>query len=187
MRQTNNIPDNTGAEKETRAKRTAAVNGYRKLARILLLFVAVLFVRTYVFSFVTVVGNSMNDTFHQGDVLLSVCDTSDLQRYDVVVARAMDQRIIKRIIGLPGETIQICDGMVYIDGEKLTGEFAFYTSDAGIAGAGYVLGENEYFLMGDNREVSADSRDCGGVSITEIQGRVVFQLLPLRSCGRISR
>ena len=84
---------------------------------------------------------------------------------------------IKRIIGLPGEPVQIREGSVYIDGEKLTGEL--YPTDivyAGVAKDCVELGEGEYFVMGDDHKGSDDSRmaEVGNVKREEIYGKVWF-------------
>lgn len=150
--------------------------GYKKLAVLIFLFIVVTLFRNYAFDIVTVSGNSMNDFYFQGDVLIAKADTSDIERYDVVVAQVEGQKIIKRVIALPGETIHIQNGKVYINGEEVIGAFALNTDDAGIAKEPYILGKDEYFLMGDNRSQSYDSRNFGGVNIKEIKSVVMFKI-----------
>ena len=164
----------------------AAVKGYKKLLLLIFLFIAVLLFRTFVFDVVTVSGESMETSFFDGDVLVVKADVSEIKRYDVVTAKAERLPVIKRVIGLPGEIVQIKDGAVFINDEKLEGQYDFFTADAGVASEAYALGEDEYFLMGDNRAKSADSRDFGGVSIENIKGVVTFQIYPFTEVGEIS-
>ena len=129
-------------------------------------------------------GDSMKPTLYNGDVVLVdhlVYDAVKPDRGDVIAFRPSGNEnvhySIKRIIGLPGETVQIREGSVYIDGEKLTGEL--YPTDivyAGVAKDSVELGEGEYFVMGDDHKGSDDSRmaEVGNVKREEIYGKVWF-------------
>ncbi len=101
------------------------------------------------------------------------------ERFDIVVYKDIDDSesyyYIKRVIGLPGETVQIIDGAVYINGEKLLGMASSdYIFTAGLAEDVITLGDDEYFLMGDNVNNSEDSRflTVGNISDSVIVGRV---------------
>lgn len=163
-----------------------AVKGYKKIACVILMFVAVLFIKFFVFDIVTVYGDSMNHSFYEDDVLIVVCTTNGIERFDVVVAKVSKKTLIKRVIGLPNETVQIKDGKVYINGEEVIGEFAFYTEDAGVASEPYTLGKDEYFLLGDNRGNSNDSREFGSVNVEKIKGIVTFRIFPFDGFGRVA-
>ena len=120
---------------------------------------------TYVGVRTRVSGQSMQPTLHDGDNLLVDKLTyrfRDPKRYEIVVfpyKYEEDTYYIKRIIGLPGETVQIIDGYVYINGEKLKKDYgAEVMQDSGIAEEPITLGEDEYFVLGDNRNHSSDSR-----------------------------
>lgn len=152
-----------------------ALNGYKKVAILLFLFIAVSIFRNVAFDVVVVAGDSMNNSFFQGDALLAKADTSHIERFDVVVAKVQGQKIIKRVIALPQETIQIQNGAVYVNGEEIVGSFDFVTENAGIANEPYTLNDGEYFLMGDNRSRSYDSRYFGGVNIKDIKLVVVYK------------
>ena len=163
-----------------------AVKGYKKLACILLVFVAILLLKFFVIDIVTVYGDSMNDSFLEDDIVIINCMTQDIARFDVVVVKAERQIMIKRVIGLPNETIYVKDGKVYINGEAIVGEFDIFTEDGGIANEPYTLGEDEYFLMGDNRGVSYDSRGFGSVTIEQIRGVVTFRIFPFGKFGSVA-
>ena len=95
--------------------------------------------------------------------------------------------IIKRIIGLPGERITIRGGFVYIDGQQLDEPYleeGMMTSEHSGEYADILLGDNEYYLLGDNRMNSRDSRDVGPVSRGEIEGKLFFRFLPFERIGK---
>ena len=155
------------------------------------------FVTTYVAHQTTVEGESMEPTLTDGDSViiqrLSYYFT-DPKRYDVVVfpvnyddASEEKTYYIKRVIGLPGETVQIIDGSVYINNEKLSDDKYAATSinEAGIAESPLVLGENQYFVMGDNRNMSTDSRNSyvGLVNKNDIIGEAWLCTWPLNHFG----
>ena len=129
-------------------------------------------------------GDSMKPVLNNGDVVLvnrMVYNAVKPGRGDIIAFRPGGNEnvhySIKRIVGLPGETVQIQDGKVYIDGEELTKDI--YVSDVeyeGIAEQPVELGEGEYFVMGDNQAGSDDSRmpDIGTVSREDIYGKVWF-------------
>ena len=129
---------------------------------------AVWLVITFVGQRTEVEGASMENTLHNGDNLI-VDKLSyrfhDPERFDIIVFPFQYQAntyYIKRIIGLPGETVQIMeDGSIYINGEKLEesyGREVIQPETIGRAAEPIVLGEDEYFVMGDNRNNSADGR-----------------------------
>ena len=99
-----------------------------------------------------------------------------------------DQIMVKRVIGLPGETIQIKDGMIYIDGEVYLEKKSYpVITNPGMASDGITLGNQEYFVLGDNRNNSVDSRfaDVGTVKASYIEGKVWFVLSPSEHRGLV--
>ena len=140
-------------------------------------------------------GSSMEPMLSNGDNLI-VDKISyrfrDPQRYDIIVFPFKYQEntfYIKRIIGLPGETVQIDEqGTIYINGEVLTenyGREIIRPETVGIAANPIVLGEDEYFVMGDNRNCSMDSRTeiVGNIKRKDIIGRAWIRIWPLNKLG----
>ena len=131
-------------------------------------------------------GNSMQPLLDARDVVLVnrlAYDVGSPKRFDVVVFQRGDQNNnVKRVIGLPGETVQIIGGRIYIDGAALESEAGLgEVSLAGRADSSMLLGEDEYLLLGDNRESSEDSRfaNVGNVKKEQIQGKVWMRILPI--------
>lgn len=166
------------------ANRSNALSGYTKFLVIMLIFTFVCCFRAYVIDRVIVSGDSMNPSYTDGDVMWArKFNIAELERYQVVVASVRGKFVIKRVIGLPNEVLQIIDGYVYINGELLSDDYGYPTSIYGCAKNEIVLGENEYFLMGDNRDDSIDCRIWGKVTIDSIKGVVVFQFFPFWEIG----
>lgn len=150
---------------------------------------------TYVGQRTRVSGDSMNPTLSNGDNLIVDKLTyhfKDPERYDIIVFPFKYEEntyYIKRIIGLPGETIQIVDGYVYIDGELLESDIygAEVMRDANIAAEPIALGEDEYFVLGDNRNHSSDSRDpsVGVLTREDLLGRAWVRIYPFDQAGVI--
>ena len=129
-------------------------------------------------------GTSMTPVLENGDVTLVnriVYDASQPKRGDVIAFQPNGNDNasfrIKRIIGLPGETVQLKDGVVFINGKQLKETYDTTTiDDVGIAGEEIQLAGDEYFVLGDNRSSSDDSRQAniGNVKREEIYGKVWF-------------
>lgn len=149
---------------------------------------------TFVGQRTRVSGHSMEATLHDGDNLI-VDKLSyhfrEPKRFEIIVfpyRHKENTYYIKRIIGLPGETVQVKDGYVYINGEKLDENYGLEVmEDAGIAAEPIELGEDEYFVLGDNRNHSSDSRDpsVGILHRDELIGRAWVRVWPLDSIGVI--
>lgn len=150
--------------------------------------IAVILIRTFLFTVIKVEGPSMNDTLWEGDrLIVTIADMkiNGPQRFDVVITHFpdSDKRYVKRVIALPGETLEIRDGVTYIDGEPLDEPFVTHpsTSDFGP----YTVPEGQYMVLGDNRSNSHDSRadDVGPVDEDMIIGKVRFIMWPFSHFG----
>jgi len=153
----------------------------------------------YVMERVVVDGPSMETTLQNGDNIL-VDKVSRyfgaLDRFDVIVFYPDEEAkkeggryYIKRIIGLPGETVQIIDDVIYIDGEPLSESFgSTQMGHAGRAAEPVTLGEKEYFVLGDNRAVSKDSRsaEVGNVPLSRVGGKLMIRIFPFGKFGTVN-
>lgn len=145
--------------------------------------VLIILFRVYVIEPHSVTGSSMDETFHTKDYVLVdkiSYEFSKPKRGDVIVFNPpvvdrTEDRFIKRIIGVPGDAVIVTDSETYVNGEKLAEEFVTHKSNRY---ASSTLKENEYFVMGDNRAVSYDSRSWGVLQKDAIQGRVIMRLFP---------
>ena len=149
---------------------------------------------TFVGQRTKVSGHSMETTLSDGDNLI-VDKISyrfrDPERFEIIVFPFQYEEhtyYIKRIIGLPGETVQVIDGYVYINGEMLDENYGLEVmDDPGLAAEPITLGEDEYFVLGDNRNHSSDSRDpsVGVLHRDDIMGRAWIRIWPFDKFGVI--
>lgn len=130
----------------------------------------------------------MYPTYSDGDVMWAKkFGNTALRRYQVVVANVQGELVIKRVIGLPNERLQIVDGNVYINGRILKGDYGYKTQVYGCCATEITLKENEYFLLGDNRDSSLDCRVWGPLNISNIKGVIVFKVFPFWEAGFIEK
>lgn len=162
---------------------------------LLFVILAVWLIVTFVGQRTKVDGHSMEPTLQHGDHLIVDKLTyhfKDPERYDIIVfpyQHAENVYYIKRIIGLPGEEVQVKDGAVYINGEKLASEQygAEPMENPGIAETPIQLGEDEYFVLGDNRNHSSDSREAsvGVLTREQVLGKAWLRIYPFDNMGVI--
>ena len=155
----------------------------KELIPYIIIIVAVVLIRTFIITPVKVDGDSMKETLNDNDILL-LYKLGSIKRFDIVVLdEAYDnEKIIKRVIGMPGETVSIKNDKIYINGKIIDNSFAYgTTSDVDKI----ELGEDEYFILGDNRLISKDSRYFGPVTKGEIIGKVVFRLFSFNKIGTV--
>lgn len=142
-----------------------------------------------------IIGESMSPTLENDDIVIInkfIYDVSSPNRNDIVVFKPYGNEklhyYIKRVIGLPGETVQIIDGKIYIDGVVLEENIDVdLISNAGLESNPIILGVGEYFVLGDNRNNSEDSRfaEIGNVKIDDIAGKAWFRISPKNKIGFI--
>lgn len=149
----------------------------------------------YLMEKVLIDGTSMENSLYDGEQVLiekvsRYFDGPD--RFDIIVftkKNASTEKVyIKRVIGMPGDKVQIVDNVIYINDQVLPEEYgknAMLTE--GIAAEPIVLGDDEYFVLGDHRSVSIDSRDArvGVVKKSEIDGVVVLRIYPFNKFGKV--
>lgn len=155
----------------------------KELIPYIIIVVVVVLIRSFIATPVRVDGDSMNKTFKNGDILI-LYKLSKIKRFDVIVLHEEkdNEKIIKRVIGMPGDTVAIKDGEIYINDEKIDDEYAYgMTTDYDRI----TLKSDEYFILGDNRLISKDSRYFGPIKEKEIKGKVVFRIFPFSKFGKI--
>lgn len=186
---------------------------YLKLLVIVLVITTLL--NTLVFTFSTVKQSSMETTLMENDVLviekLSMTFEAPKQGdivvfveneyvtdnylikirvlYEDILAKftgnSKRMRLVKRVIGIPGDSIDIKDGYVYVNGDKVEEPYTKDLTFPSIIQYPITLSEGDYFLLGDNRDVSRDSRHFGLVSLRQIEGKALFRIAPLNKIGGI--
>ncbi len=184
----NHIEDNKNSKKE---KRSSFIKEF--LVYVIIFVIGLYIIPNYVLQRTVVDGDSMLNTLHNEESLLIdkiSYVVGDPKRFDIVVfypyGKDVEEYYVKRVIGLPGETVQIIGQDIYINGEILEEN---YGKDpihySGIAKDPITLADDEYFLMGDNREISYDSRyeDIGPVHRDYIEGKAFIRIWPLKKFG----
>ena len=146
----------------------------------IIIILVVVLIRTFIVTPVSVDGPSMNETLHNGEILILKKFDKSFDRYDVVVFKRKDSKLIKRVLALPGEKIKCVSGIIYVNNEEIDDSHAHGKTDDF---SEVIVGENEYFVVGDNRENSFDSRFFGPVNKDSILGTTDFRLFPFNKFG----
>ncbi len=146
-----------------------------------IIIVAVILIRTFVVTPIRVNGTSMYPTLDNGNFMILKKYDKDIDRFDIVVIKRGKERLIKRVIGLPKEDIEYKENELYINDEQMENEFGDgYTNDF----VDYCA-KDEYFVLGDNREDSTDSRVFGCVKREDILGTTNFVIFPFDKWGKV--
>ena len=157
----------------------------KEILSYVVIIIIVLLIKNYIVSPINVIGESMVPTLHHRDLMLLdeiSYNFSDIKRFDIVVAKTKEGYIIKRVIGLPGERIYAKDGTIYINNKKLKEKFKHTkTEDFDEV----KIGKNSYFLLGDNRVNSMDSRVYGTFNRNKIKGKTHIILFPFSRFGNV--
>ena len=166
-------------------KETVKKNYIKEFLPYFMIILVVVLIKTFVVSPIRVNGASMDPTLNDKDIMLLdeiSYRFSDIERFDIVVVKEEDEYLIKRVIGLPGETVEYKNDKLYIDGKYVKEDFKHKeTFDFSTT-----LGKDEYFIMGDNRTNSTDSRVFGPISRDKIMGKTSLTILPIsRFCNTL--
>lgn len=149
----------------------------------------VILIRTFVVTPVQVVGTSMTPNLKDGELMLLnkvIYKFNDIERFDIVVVDYSNEHLIKRVVGLPGEKVMYKDNKLYINNQIVKEDFDKNgkTLDYEISESGYdIIPDGMYFVVGDNRINSQDSRSIGLISEDQIMGKANFVLFPFNKFG----
>lgn len=167
-------------------------------SEIIIPVIAALFINLFVLNITTVSGESMNPSFENGDRLIlkkyeTILKTEKYVIGDIIVFKSPlendDRLFIKRVIGIPGDEINILDGELYINNQHIDEPYIENESftESLLYGTSYTVPEAEVFVMGDNRFFggSNDSRSFGSVPLENIKGKVVFRVFPFNKIGNL--
>lgn len=149
----------------------------------LVIIIVVVLIRSFIATPIKVNGTSMDPTLKEGETMIlnKIGMTfKGIKRFDIVVVKTADTYLIKRVIGLPGDSIKYSDGKLYIN-EKVVDDPYSKTQTEDFDEV--KLKKNEYFVMGDNRAVSKDSRMIGPVTKSEIKGKTNIIIFPFSKFG----
>lgn len=147
-----------------------------------LVIIGIILIKQFVVAPIKVNGDSMNKTLRDGDIMiLNRLDYkfNDIKRFDIIVIDDGEEYIIKRVIGLPNETIAYVDNKLFVN-DKMVDESYSYgnTKDFEVK-----VPNNKYFVLGDNRENSMDSRDFGAFDNNSILGKAKMVIFPFSRLG----
>ena len=171
-------------EQKEEKQENKVVEWMKEYVPFVIALILVLSFKTYLFAPIKVNGTSMDDTLKDGDImLLNIISlkVSGIKRFDIVVIKEKNELIIKRVIGLPGEEVEYKDNKLYINGEEIDDPYGTTpTNDFEKT----TVGEGEYFVLGDNRAVSKDSRFLGTFTMDDIKGKTEYVLYPIDRFGK---
>ncbi len=152
---------------------------------IIVVLVAVL-IRTFIVTPVQVDGQSMYPTLDDNEILLLKKYDHSYERFDIVVFNYNNSKLVKRIIGLPGEYVEYKNNELYINNEKLDFDLEAHTYDFELSELGFKqIPEDYYLVLGDNRTNSIDSRRIGLIPKENILGTTTFSIFPFDKFGKI--
>ena len=155
----------------------------KELLPYIIIIIVVIIIRTFIFTPVVVNGPSMMNTLHNGDVMILDkigMKIGGIKRFDIVVIQTGKTKIIKRVIGMPGETISYHDNKLYINGKEVSDN---YSNEITYDFEEVKIPAGEYYVLGDNRTDSVDSRILGTIPKNEILGHATFIIYPFNRFG----
>ena len=157
----------------------------KSLIPYVIIIIVVVLIRSFIVTPVRVNGQSMYPTLKGGEIMI-LNKLGKVNRFDIVVLKieSEEDNLIKRIIGMPGETVEIKNNEIYINDKVLKDKYGYgltYDIDK------VTLGDDEYFILGDNRKISLDSRVFGTIKKDEIKGTTNFIIYPFKSFGKVNK
>jgi signal peptidase I len=155
----------------------------KELLPYIIIIIVVIIIRTFIFTPVVVNGPSMMNTLHNGDVMILDkigMKLGGIKRFDIVVIQTGKTKIIKRVIGMPGETISYHDNKLYINGKEVSDN---HSNEITYDFEEVKIPDGEYYVLGDNRTDSVDSRILGTIPKNEILGHATFIIYPFNRFG----
>lgn len=156
-----------------------------------IVIVLVVLVRSFIITPALVDGASMEPTLQNNNlVLLNKLDyrLNEIKRFDIVVVKIGNEKLIKRVIGLPGEHIEYKNNVLYVDGFVVEENFNHAeTTDFKLENIGFLtIPGDQYFVVGDNRTNSTDSRMIGLIDKKDILGSVSLRMFPINKIGKVN-
>lgn len=155
----------------------------KELLPYIIIIIVVIIIRTFIFTPVVVNGPSMMNTLHNGDVMILDkigMKLGGIKRFDIVVIQTGKTKIIKRVIGMPGETISYHDNKLYINGKEVSDN---HSNEITYDFEEVKIPDGEYYVLGDNRTDSVDSRILGTIPKNEMLGHATFIIYPFNRFG----
>jgi len=159
-------------------------NFIKELIPYVIIIVVVVLIRMFIVTPVQVDGNSMYPTLKDNEILLLKKYDQKYKRFDIVVLNYNNSKLIKRIIGLPGEHIEYKDNKLYVNGKYVKERFKRNTETSDFE-IDKKIPEGYYFVMGDNRDNSTDSRMIGFISKNDLEGVSDIALFPFDRFGSV--
>lgn len=159
----------------------------KELLPYVIIIIVVILIRTFIVTPVIVDGTSMTPTLADNQVLILKKYDKSYKRFDIAVLDYNGTRLVKRVVGLPGEEVEYKQGKLYINGKEIKENFKHgKTTDFVLEQVGYdKIPKDYYFVMGDNRTNSTDSRTVGLIHKSDILGETNFSLFPFNRFGSI--
>lgn len=179
------LKDLTNEKKDNRIEEDLeehkVLNFIKEVIPYIIILVSVILIRTYLVTPIIVSGDSMNDTLVNGELMI-LNKISEVDRFDIVVVDIKTEKIIKRVIAMPGESISCENGIIFVNDKKIETEYSKGTTPDFER---VKLADDEYFVLGDNRENSFDSQDFGPIKKSQILGTTKLVLFPFTRIGTV--